>query len=200
MSVHVSIHIQPIPIAVDKLPNGGENGGTHEDLRESQGVGSPKVSRGDASVEQRPQGAQTRGDDLAMVDIGELRKFPTLGDEHPHDRSDPVIPDDIGIHPGQEPAQELRGTPFHIVSEEGNPLSDQAAHDSAKELLLVLEIEIDRPLGDAGPLGDVVESRGGESLHSEHIECRREDLFVPLSLPRLLGSIARGLSSRSIFH
>ena len=50
-----------------------------------------------------------------------------------------------------------------------------AAHQLLEQRLLVLEIEVERALGDAGPRGHVVEPRRLEAVLGEHGERRIED-------------------------
>jgi hypothetical protein len=59
---------------------------------------------------------------------------------------------------------------------------DPLFHHRSEDVLLGGEIEIDGPLGDPGPGGDVVQPRGGEPLFSEDLEGRRNDLLWPVGL------------------
>src|SRR5207247_3097069 len=51
-------------------------------------------------------------------------------------------------------------------------LAHRSAHGRGDELVLVLEVEIDRALGDAGPVGDVLDPQRGPSL----LRCERRRL------------------------
>ena len=50
----------------------------------------------------------------------------------------------------------------------------------AKELFLVGEVEVDRAFGDAGAVGDVLESGLGESALTENFEGGLDDLLGPV--------------------
>jgi hypothetical protein len=50
--------------------------------------------------------------------------------------------------------------------------TDLEAHQFLKQRLLVLEVEIDRALGDAGAARHVVEPRGGKAAFGEFVERR----------------------------
>ena len=54
------------------------------------------------------------------------------------------------------------------------------AHKLLKQRLLVLEVEIDRALGDAGAPRHVVEPRGGKAARGEFVERRLQDCASPL--------------------
>ena len=58
--------------------------------------------------------------------------------------------------------------------------TDLKAHKLLKERLLVLEVEIDRALGDAGAPRHVVEPRGGKAAFGEFVERRLQDCASPL--------------------
>ena len=57
---------------------------------------------------------------------------------------------------------------------------DRAADQFLEQRLLVLEVQIDRSLGDAGALGDVVEPGRGKALVDEFLERRLDDRLTPL--------------------
>ena len=63
------------------------------------------------------------------------------------------------------------------------------AHDGAEQLLLVLEIEIERALRHAGAPGDFVQLGGGEALFREHLERRGANL-ARAGLPLAFASAA----------
>ena len=58
--------------------------------------------------------------------------------------------------------------------------TDLKAHKLLKERFLVLEVEIDRALGDAGAPRHVVEPRGGKAAFGEFVERRLQDCASPL--------------------
>ena len=69
---------------------------------------------------------------------------------------------------------------------------DRVAHDAAEQLFLVGEVEVDRALGDAGALGDVLEAGRGEAALREHREGGVEDLLGALlweSAPAWFGDV-----------
>ena len=71
-------------------------------------------------------------------------------------------------------------------------LDHRGADDPAEQLFLVREVEVDRALRDAGPLGDVLEPRRGESALREHREGGVEDLLGALlgeAAPAWFGSV-----------
>ena len=54
--------------------------------------------------------------------------------------------------------------------------ADRLAHDALEQRGLVLEVEIDRSLAEAGAFSDIVQPRRGEALLDEQRERRVEDL------------------------
>jgi hypothetical protein len=48
-------------------------------------------------------------------------------------------------------------------------------------------VQVDRALGDAGALGDVVDPRRGEAARDKLVECRLDDRRAPLR--RALGAV-----------
>ncbi len=69
-----------------------------------------------------------------------------------------------------------------LADEAGHGLQvggDRLAHHRPEQVLLGLEIEIERALRDPGPGGDVVQPRGGEALLGKHRQGRGDDLAGP---------------------
>ena len=58
---------------------------------------------------------------------------------------------------------------------------DRLAHHALEQRGLVLEVEIDRSLRQAGPFSDIVEARRGEALLDEQRERGVDDLAGTLS-------------------
>ena len=61
--------------------------------------------------------------------------------------------------------------------------ADLKAHQLLKQRFLVLEVQIDRALGDAGAARHVVEPRRGEAALGEFVERRLEDGGAALGRP-----------------
>src|SRR5437867_1346625 len=58
--------------------------------------------------------------------------------------------------------------------------NDVLAHRRLEQRLLVLEVEIERPLRDTCALRDVLEPRGGEAVLDEGLKGRVQDVPRPL--------------------
>jgi len=71
----------------------------------------------------------------------------------------------------------------------------QASHYRSEEMPLVPEIEVDRPLGDPGLPGDIVDAGGFVTVCSEDFEGGGQDFLLAMQL--LLPSARRGFGS---FH
>ncbi len=65
------------------------------------------------------------------------------------------------------------------------------AHDRLEQLLLALEVEVERALADARARRDVLEPGGGEAALGEARQRRRQDLLGP----RLLAALPAGPGS-----
>src|SRR4029079_12484541 len=52
-----------------------------------------------------------------------------------------------------------------------------------KQRLLVFEVQVDRPFGDASSLGDIVQSCRGESASDEFIQSSIDDRLAPFRRP-----------------
>jgi len=82
------------------------------------------------------------------------------------------------------------GTDRDVLQRRRGDRPDERMHHHAHELLeqglLVAEVEVDRPLRDAGAAGNVVEPRGREAAGGELLERGRDDVVAPLAAPRPL--------------
>ena len=80
----------------------------------------------------------------------------------------------VRSRPAKSPSKGLDHLPHHF-DVRGHGLRDHCS----EQILLGGEIEIERPLGDAGSSGDVIQSGGGEATLGEHLESRDDDLAGP---------------------
>src|SRR6266540_3175652 len=54
---------------------------------------------------------------------------------------------------------------------------DRLTHQRLEQRFFVLEVEVDRALGNAGAAGDILELRGSEPAVGKDFKRRRDDLF-----------------------
>jgi hypothetical protein len=92
----------------------------------------------------------------------------------------------VGLEEVPEPTSELGPTRFTAVgrTEAGykcTHLGGSIPGEGAEELFLAGEVEVDGPLGDAGPVGDFVEPGTGNAGFPEHFERGAEDLLGPFA-------------------
>ena len=82
-------------------------------------------------------------------------------------------------------AQQIGGRAFvvleHLVDGVEGGLGD-LAHHGYEEMFLVLEIDVDRALGDAGALGDLIERGHGVAVAREFGERGFQNFLRPLGL------------------
>ena len=97
-----------------------------------------------------------------MVAVSKLGKTRRFRDQHPHHLAAAAILDDVLIHEAELGAQQIGGRALWVSSMPctvSNVGLGDLAHHRDEEVLLVLEVDVDRALGDAGAFGDLVERR-----------------------------------------
>ena len=142
-----------------------------------------------AEFDQRAHAGEAARHHFAVVEVGDRRKSRTFGDDQAHDVAAPRR---------RHLLDEGSGKPLHHVAHrcaDGRrrvqPADDQRHDGGADQLLehrfLVLEVQIDRALGDAGAFGDVVEPRRRKPARDELVHRRLDDRPAPLG--RALGAV-----------
>ena len=86
------------------------------------------------------------------------------------------------VHSRQQFAQQLLRRPLEASRYGIKSLLHQASHHRPKKPLLVPEIEVDRPLGDSGLPGDIVDAGGLVPMRSENFEGGRQDFLLTVQL------------------
>ena len=134
-------------------------------------------------------------DDLVEVEAREVREIAGLGDHELRDRAEPGS-DDVGDRQ-QQPLEEHGTRPLEGRGERldaGEVRQERLAHDRLEQLLLAVEVEVERALADPGAGRDVLDPGRGEAALGETLERRRQDLLRP----RLLAAAPTG--RRFFFH
>ena len=126
-----------------------------------------------------PRAFETTSSCQTLASSGKLRDslitiFGDRSDRHPVGHFDKVGQEHADKVAERQAGLDQCGTkPFDVGH-------DGIAYDGPEQLLLVLEIEIERALRHAGPLRDLVEPGGGEAFFGENFERRRANLSRPI--------------------
>ena len=127
--------------------------------------------------------------DLVDIEARKVRKIAGLGDHELRDRADPGVHD---TRDGREHPLEQHGTRAFEGRRQGldpgEVRQQRLAHDRLEQLLLAVEVEVERALADAGAGGDVLDPGGGEAASGEALQRRSKDLLRP----RLLAATPAG--------
>jgi hypothetical protein len=182
---HEAVDIEGIEAVEQHLPDGRHDGGAEHHFRLTSRRPVPELARGHAPGEGGGEHRFPPGDRLPIVELRELREAPGLGDHHPHDLA-PLSVDEFAIDRRDDRPHERLHAARRRLAQVLHPVEDRPdglAHHGLEEGVLVGEIEVDRPLADAGPARDVVELRRGEALLGELGQRRADDLRRTVLLP-----------------
>ena len=156
-----------------------------------------------ASVAHQPEPAR---DDLAIVELGDGRKARALGDDQAQQQL-ALGAEHLLLEHGEEGVERrggrhgrARSATLPSVLDDGR---DGAADQRLEQRFLVLEVEVERALGDAGAGRHVVEPGRLEAVLGEHARRRLEDrlaarIGIDLGRARAFGGLcwlASGTSS-----
>jgi hypothetical protein len=132
-------------------------------------------------LQQVSEQVQPAFDDLLAVDAREIGKIAGLRDHHLWKDNELAGRDEMA-ETQQQFAQQRRNRPL-VFAHESREIQDafgqRLLNQRPEHRFLALEIEIDRALGHPCPMGDLVHSRGSETLFGEDLEGRLEDLLRP---------------------
>ena len=114
-------------------------------------------------------------DDVVVPDPGELGEVARFADHHLHHRADRRA---VAISSAKR-GRSIRSRSANGTSSAATDALDRLdigdhrlADDGAEDVLLGLEIEIERALGDAGAGRDLLDPRAGKALFGEHAAAR----------------------------
>ena len=151
----------------------------------------------DAELDQRAHAGEPARDHFAVVEIGDRRKARPLGDDQAHDVAAPRRRDllDEGLgKPFEHVAHRSAGRRRRL--QPADQRHDRGPDQFLEHRFLVLEVQVDRALGDAGAPGDVVEPRRGKAARDEFIHRRLDDRRAPLG--RALGAVGWRASAPAV--
>ena len=119
--------------------------------------------------------------DVAVVELGDRRKARTFGDDEAQQQLAPG-PQNLGLEHREEDVEDLRQRQVRHGGDRLQALIDRidgAADQALEQRLLVLEVEVERALGDAGPARHLVEPCRLVAVLGEHRESRVQDCLPP---------------------
>ncbi len=120
-----------------------------------------------------------------MVTVGQLGKPRRFGDQHAHHFAAATILENMLIHIAELGAQQVGRRTLvglqHAVHDVELRLGD-LAHHRDKEVLFVLEVDVDGALGDAGALGDLIECGRGVAVAGKFDESGLQNFLRTLRL------------------
>ncbi len=121
------------------------------------------------------------GDHLAVVELGEGRKARSLGDDEAQQQL-ALGAQHFLLEQGKGEIENVSGLDVGIARGLADPIQDRrhgAAHQRLEQRLLVIEVEVERALGNAGPRCHVVEASGVVAPLGEDGERRVQDRLAP---------------------
>jgi hypothetical protein len=145
------------------------------------GIAGPHLAARLGGGHRRADRPQHHRDHVLVPDLGQFRKVARLADHHLGHRAQPALGHHLG-DAGEGQADQVAERQRALGDEAGDGRQvgdDRLAHHRPEQVLLGLEIEIERALRDPGPGGDVVQPRGREALLGEHLQRRGDDLAGP---------------------
>ena len=177
------------------LPDHGDHRGRDQDLRKARQLLLLDFAARDRKLDQRAHAGEAARDHFAVVEIGDRGKPRPLGHDQAHDVAAPRRRD-LWMKASANPSSASRTDPLRPAAamQAADQRHDRGADQLLEHRFLVLEVQVDRALGDAGALRDVVEPRRGKAARDELLHRRLDDRRAPLR--RALGAVrGRGRGS-----
>src|SRR5437660_4273001 len=199
MGVEIRPHVEPLRHAGRERPAHyrGVHQGRHREFRGEHHVHRPKLAVLDAALDYARHEAVPAGHHFVIVEARQLRKSCRFGHHQLGNTGERGLPDQLPVFPHQL-FEQLAGAPREGLRQGfalGDHRYDGRPHHGLEQRFLVLEVEVNRALGDAGAAGHVGQRRARVAALDEYFERRRHELLGPrvfATLPARLGGALRG--------
>ena len=161
-------------------PNTVHDGERHQHSGSYHWIDLTELASLDTSPNDSTEQLESARDDFVGVEPGEIGELMQLAEDESingtEDRRADEFP--IAAHHGTELLgwSSLSDRFFARLDGSDGGLPDHLA----EEIFLVGEVEVNGPLGDSGPFGDILEAGLGEAAFAEHFEGGLDDLLGPV--------------------
>src|SRR6266545_2080844 len=172
----------------------GVHQGRHGELRRERHIQSPELARLDTALEDAAHQAMAARHDFLVIEAGQLGKIAGLRDHQTRDTGEWRLADQPEIL-AYQPLEEIARTAGEGLRERLALLDhrhDRLTDQRFEQRFLVLEVEVDRALRDAGAAGDILELGGRKPAVGKDLQRGADDLFRPGVFPSAPAGFGEG--------